>query len=177
MRKNLTGKTVLIFAILLVFFFGIFGIPKGVGPSAWKAALTSRIHLGLDLKGGTHLVLQVMVEEAVSAVTDNDVARIESDLRQGGFAAKSVLKPDPKQPEVIQIQGTPADHGGDVRNLLDTRYGDQYTVAEGANNTWTLTMKQAEVESTESRALQQAIETIRARIDSLGVSEPTIQEY
>ena len=77
MRKNLTGKTVLIFAILLVFFFGIFGIPKGVGPSAWKAALTNRIHLGLDLKGGTHLVLQVMVDEAVGAVTDNDVARIE----------------------------------------------------------------------------------------------------
>ena len=57
-----------------------------------------------------------------------------SDLRQGGFAARSVLKPDPKRPEVIQIQGTPPDRGGDVRNLLDTRYGDQYTIAEGAND-------------------------------------------
>ncbi len=177
MRKNLTGKTVLIFAILLVFFFGIFGIPKGVGPSAWKAALTDRIHLGLDLKGGTHLVLQVMVDEAVGAVTDNDVARIGSDLRQGGFAARSVLKPDPKRPEVIQIQGTPPDRGGDVRNLLETRYGDQYTIAEGANDMWTLTMKPTEVASTEDHALQQAIEVIRQRIDQLGVTEPTIQEY
>ncbi len=102
-------KTLLIVAVLLVFVFGIFGIPKGIGPSAWKTALTDRIHLGLDLKGGIHLVLQVMVNEAVSAETDNAVARIQADLQQGGFPARSVLKPDPKRPELIEIQGTPPD--------------------------------------------------------------------
>ena len=76
-------KTLLIVAVLLVFVFGIFGIPKGVGPSAWKNALTDRIHLGLDLKGGIHLVLQVMVQEAVGAETDNAVARVQADLQQG----------------------------------------------------------------------------------------------
>ncbi len=100
-------KTLLIVAVLLVFVFGIFGIPKGIGLSAWKTALTDRIHLGLDLKGGIHLVLQVMVQEAVSAETDNAVARVQADLQQGGFPARSVLKPDPKKPELIQIQGTP----------------------------------------------------------------------
>lgn len=177
MRKNLVGKTALILAVLLVFFFGIFGIPRGVSPNAWKTALSDRIHLGLDLKGGTHLVLQVMVDEALSSVTDNDVARIQSDLRQAGFSAQSVLKPDPKQPQVIQIQGTPADRVGDVRSLLDSRYSNRYLVSAGANNSWTLTMKPTEVQSIEQHALQQAIETIRARVDSLGVSEPTIQEY
>ena len=47
-------KTILILAILLVFVYGIFGIPNGISPSAWKTALTDRIHLGLDLKGGIH---------------------------------------------------------------------------------------------------------------------------
>src|ERR1700683_2303822 len=98
-------KTLLIVAILLVFVYGIFGIPKGIGLNAWKTALTDRIHLGLDLKGGIHLVLQVMAEEAGGAETDNAVGRVKADLQQGGFAAHSVLKPDPKQPEVIQIQG------------------------------------------------------------------------
>ena len=102
-------KTLLIVAVLLVFVFGIFGIPKGFGPSAWKTALTDRIHLGLDLKGGIHLVLQVMVQEAVSGETDNAVARVQADLQQAGFTARSVLKPDPKRPELIQVQGTPAD--------------------------------------------------------------------
>ncbi len=116
MRKNLTGKTFLIVAVLLVFFYGIFGIPKGIGLDAWKDALTNHIHLGLDLKGGIHLVLQVMVQEAVGAVTDNDVARLQTDLHQAGLSAQSVFKPDPaKQPQVIEIQGTPPDRVGDVR--------------------------------------------------------------
>jgi preprotein translocase subunit SecD len=170
-------KTLFILAVLLVFVYGIFGIPKGVGLSAWKTALTDRIHLGLDLKGGIHLVLQVMVDEAVSAETDNAVARVQADLQQGGFPAQSVLKPDPKQPQIIEIRGTPADKGSDVRNLLDTRYGTQYTLSSGPNNSWTLTMKQAEVQTIEQHALQQAIDTIRTRIDNLGVAEPTIQEY
>ncbi len=170
-------KTILILAVLLVFVYGIFGIPKGIGPDAWKAALTDRIHLGLDLKGGTHLVLQVMVDEALSTVTDTDVARIQADLQQGGFAARSVLKPDPKQPGFIQVLGTPADHSGDVRNLLDSHYGTQYTVSSAPNNSWTLTMKPTELQATEQKVLQQAIDTIRTRVDSLGVTEPTIQEY
>jgi preprotein translocase subunit SecD len=170
-------KTLFILAVLLVFVYGIFGIPKGVGLSAWKTALTDRIHLGLDLKGGIHLVLQVMVDEAVSAETDNATARIQTDLQQGGFAAQSVFKPDPKQPQIIQVNGTPAAKASDVRNLLDTRYGTQYTVSSGPNNSWTLTMKQAEVQSIQQRALQQSIDTIRTRVDSLGNFEPVIQEY
>jgi preprotein translocase subunit SecD len=170
-------KTLLIVAVLLVFVFGIFGIPKGIGPSAWKTALTDRIHLGLDLKGGIHLVLQVMVNEAVSAETDNAVARIQADLQQGGFPARSVLKPDTKRPELIEIQGTPADKSSDVRNLLDSRYGAQYTVSSEANNGWTLTLKPTEVQSIQERAVQQSIDTIRTRINALGVTEPTIQEY
>ncbi len=170
-------KTILILAILLVFVFGIFGIPKGIGPDAWKTALTDRIHLGLDLKGGTHLVLQVMVDEALNAVTDTDVARVQADLQQGGFAARSVLKPDPKQPGLIQVLGTPADRSGDVRNLLDSRYSTQYTVSSAPNNSWTLTMKPTEIQTTQQKVVQQAIDTIRTRVDTLGVTEPTIQEY
>jgi preprotein translocase subunit SecD len=176
MRKNLTGKTILIVAILLVFFFGIFGIPGGLSLQAWKEALTNRIHLGLDLKGGTHLVLQVMVDEAVGDVTDNDVQRLQADLKQAGLSGQA-FKPDPKQPAVVTVQGTPPDRTGDVRGLLDSRYGNQYTVALGSNNSWTLTMKSTEVQTIEKHALDNSIETIDARVNSLGVTEPTIQEY
>jgi preprotein translocase subunit SecD len=170
-------RTLFIVAVLLVFVFGIFGVPKGIGPSAWKTAFTDRIRLGLDLKGGIHLVLQVMVQEAVSAETDNAAARLQTDLQQGGFPARSVVKPDPKHPELIQIQGTPPDRVADVRSLLDSRYGAQYTVASAPNNGWTLTMKQTEVQTIEERAVTQSIDTIRTRINALGVTEPTIQEY
>ncbi len=59
MNKNLGWKLGLVFATLLFFLFGIFGIPKGFSGRSLLTSLQDRIHLGLDLKGGTHLILQV----------------------------------------------------------------------------------------------------------------------
>ena len=60
MNKNLLWKTVLIVGILIVFVFGIFGIPKSLSGDGLLTAMTERIHLGLDLRGGTHLILIVL---------------------------------------------------------------------------------------------------------------------
>ncbi len=176
MRKNLTQKTILIFAVLIVFIFGIFGIPKGVSGTALKDAILQRINLGLDLKGGTHLILQVMVEEAVNAATTNDAAHIQTDLQQNGITVGSVI-PDSSHPETIVISGAPADRSGDIRYVLNQRYSNQYDIASGLNNTFTLTMKPSAVADLKKRTVEQAIEVIRTRVDSLGVSEPVIQEY
>jgi preprotein translocase subunit SecD len=177
MRKNLTTKTIAIFAILIFFVIGIIGIPHGFSGTAVKDSILDRIHLGLDLKGGTHLILQVMVDEAVGIATDSDAAHIQQDLQQNGVTVGSVTKPDPNHPETIQITGAPADRGSDVRSVLESKYGTQYDISSGANNTWTLTMKPTAVAEIKKRALEQAIEVIRTRVDSLGVSEPVIQEY
>ena len=66
MRKNLTQKTILIVAVLIVFVFGIFGLPKGVSGTALKQAILDRIHLGLDLKG----VTDRLVVEGVRSFAD-----------------------------------------------------------------------------------------------------------
>ncbi|HET9086801.1 MAG TPA: protein translocase subunit SecD, partial [Acidobacteriaceae bacterium] len=178
MRNNLKGKTILIVAVLLVFVAGILGLPNGVSPAALKQAITDRIHLGLDLSGGTHLILQVMVQEAVGTTSDNDMARIQADLQQAGAAGATAVKPHPKsQPQVIKITGVPLDKENAVRSALDTHYATQYDIASGAENGYTLTMKPAVVTDIEQRALKQSIETIRDRIDRLGVNEPVIEEY
>ena len=81
MRKNLLPKTLFIIAVLLIFVYAIFfGTDPDKAITAWKqggfkAAIQQNIHLGLDLKGGTHLILQVQVQDAVNAETDNTVAR------------------------------------------------------------------------------------------------------
>jgi preprotein translocase subunit SecD len=178
MRKNLTGKTILIVAFLLVCIAGIIGIPNGFSGAAFQQSLKDRIHLGLDLSGGTHLILQVMVQEAVGATSDSDLARIESDLQQAGATGAVATKPDAKnQPDVIHITGVNPDKDGAVRSSLEDHYGPQYTIASGADNSYTLTMKPAVVTDLEQRALAQSIDTIRQRIDNLGVSEPVIEEY
>ena len=73
MNKNLLSKLALIVGILIVFLFGIFGIPQSFSGQGLLTAMTNRIHLGLDLRGGTHLILQVQVNDAVNIDSDNAV--------------------------------------------------------------------------------------------------------
>ncbi len=105
MGKNLTGKAAFIVGVLLVFVFGFIGIPKG----GLKQSILNRIHLGLDLKGGTHLVLQVHVDEAVTSSTDRDVVRLQTDLQKVGITGATVGKTDPANPETIVVTGIPPD--------------------------------------------------------------------
>jgi preprotein translocase subunit SecD len=177
MTKNLTPKIILIFAVLLFFLFGIFGIPQSFTPAGLLAALQSRIHLGLDLKGGTHLILQVQVNDAVNAETDRAVERLKDDLKSHNINYAEITKPNPVQnPELISLKGIPPESSNELRTLVADRLQD-YDLASGADNSWTLQLKPATVKDIKGKAVQQAIETIRNRIDSLGVSEPVIQEH
>jgi preprotein translocase subunit SecD len=178
MKKNLNGKIALIFAVLLVCIYGIIGIPSGFSGKALTDALTKRIHLGLDLRGGAHLILQVVVSEAVSAETDNMVGVIQQDLRKAHQTFGQIYKPDPtKRPQVVRIDGIAPASASAVRSTLDAKYSNEYDVAGGSDNSFTLTMKPTVQSQLETKTVQQAIETIRDRVDSLGVSEPVIQEY
>ncbi|NYF78780.1 protein translocase subunit SecD [Granulicella arctica] len=173
MGKNLAGKTASIIAILVVACFGFVGIPHG----SLKESIRRNIHLGLDLKGGVHLVLQVKVAEAVSGQTDNDVARLEADLEKAGIVGASVGKLDPTHLDTITISGTPLAKSSDVRSVLADNSYATYAVASNPDGSWKLTMKPSAVKDIEARALETSIETISERINKLGVSEPTVQQY
>ena len=177
MNKNLTPKIILIIAVLLVFLFGIFGIPKSFTPAGLLAAMQERIHLGLDLKGGTHLILQVQVNDAVNAETDRAVERLKDDLKSRNVNYGEITKPNPQQsPELIVIKGVPPESTNELRSLVADRLAD-YELASGPENSWTVQLKPAAVKDIRTKAVAQAIETIRNRIDQLGVSEPVIQEH
>jgi len=178
MKKNLKNQIALILAFLLVCLYGIFGIPQEFSGRAILDAMTKRIHLGLDLQGGVHLILQVQVAEAVSDETDSTVARVKEDLKTANFSYSQVFKPDPNKPELVEVDGTPAAKASDVRSLLDEKFSNEYDVAGGAgDNSFTLTMKPLVERSLAEKTVQQAIETIRERVDTLGVSEPLIAPY
>jgi preprotein translocase subunit SecD len=178
MKKDLTGKTLLIVVVLVICVWGIIGVPSGLSGKALMEAIGNRIHLGLDLRGGAHLILQVVVKEAVGAETDNTVTRIQQDMRAANLSFTQVFKPDPDKPEAIRIEGTAPGSSSAVRALLEgTKYSNEYDLNSGDENTWTLTMKPLVEKALEEKTVQQAIEAIRDRVDALGVSEPQIQEY
>jgi preprotein translocase subunit SecD len=177
MNKNLRWKVIVIVVTMLVFLFGIFGVPKSWSGQGLVAAMTDRIHLGLDLKGGTHLILQVQVNDAVNADSDRAMERLKDDLRSRKIAYADVNKPDPANaPDKIVVKGVPPEGTSDFRSLATDRL-PEYDANSGAENSWVLTMKPQNLSDLKNRAVSQAIETIRNRIDKLGVSEPVIQEH
>jgi preprotein translocase subunit SecD len=173
MGKNLAGKTAFIVAVLVVFVYGIFGIPKG----GLKQAITNRIHLGLDLKGGTHLVLEVHVNEAIASAADRDAVRLTSDLQAAGIPGVTAARSDPSKPNTIVVAGIPAGKLTDARGVFNGVNYNAYDVATAADGTTTLTMKQSAANDLATRTLDTSIETIRERVDKLGVTEPVIQKY
>ena len=177
MNKNLLAKTILIIAVLVIFLFGIIGIPSSISAQGLLASLQQRIHLGLDLKGGTHLILQVQVNDAINADTDRTVERLKDELKKANVAFGEISKPDPQQhPELIAIKGVPPESSSELRHIISDKF-PEYDLTSGAENTWTVAMKSSVATDTRKKAVQQAIETIRNRIDQLGVSEPVIQEH
>src|ERR1700728_3666984 len=82
MNSQLRWKFIFIAAVILFCIYGLVGVPTF--PTSWaqlKQNLSDRIKLGLDLKGGSHLVLQVQVEEAVGQKCDQAVDDLHKQIR------------------------------------------------------------------------------------------------
>ena len=160
MDKNLKIKTAAIIAILLVFCYGFLGIPGGLSPTSLKQALADHIKLGLDLKGGTHLVLVVHVEEAVGSATDRDVQRISDDLQKtAGVSGAQVHKLDPvNHPDTITVSGFPATKASDVRSVLTGNDYANYDVTSQSDGSEKVTMKPTAIRDLEATTLQHTIE-------------------
>ena len=153
------------------------GVPNNWSGHGLLAAIQQRIHLGLDLKGGTHLILQVQVDDAVKVDSDNAIERLKQDLRTHKINYTEITQPDPaNNPDEIVLKGVPPESSSDLRSIVSERL-PEYNLASGAENSWTISMKPQALAELKNRAVTQAIETIRNRIDQLGVTEPVIQEH
>jgi preprotein translocase subunit SecD len=143
-------------------------------PSWWSGILPSdRIHLGLDLQGGSHLILTVKVDKAI----ENNIERVRGDLtnilRERGVSGASVER----QGTQIQLK-FPAASADRVRGILKSDFANLTEVKSqtsgGATDVF-LTLSKDELRSLRDYAVDQSLETIRNRIDQFGVSEPIIQ--
>jgi preprotein translocase subunit SecD len=144
-------------------------------PSWWSSILpTDRIHLGLDLQGGSHLVLEVKVDKAI----ENNVERSKTDLtnvfRDRGISGVSV---DRVQGTQLQLK-VPAPSVERVRGLLKSDFPNLSVVntqTSGGSTEFFLALSKEELRALRDYAVDQSLETIRNRIDQFGVSEPIIQ--
>jgi preprotein translocase subunit SecD len=177
MNRNLLWKLLFIVGTVLFFLFGIFGIPSSLTGAGLSAAVADHIHLGLDLSGGTHLILQVHVNDAVSLDAQNAIEILKQQLKNLKIDYSDISQPDAaNNPDHIVLKGIAPGARNDLLNIV-REHLPEYDVTGGAQDTWNVSMKPTNLDDTKKRAVTQAIETIRKRVDALGVSEPTIAEH
>src|ERR1041385_1260918 len=125
MKKNLNARTITIVVTILLCVYGIIGFPTS------KAALVQNfkdnIRLGLDLKGGSHLVLQVKVQDAVKADADQTIEHLKEDLKKqnitwADLADNEVQSIADADKIAISIKGIPATQSSAFRSLISERY-------------------------------------------------------
>jgi preprotein translocase subunit SecD len=175
MRRGVAVRLALFMVATLVAL--VYLTPTFVGnpPSWWSSVLpTDRIHLGLDLQGGSHLVLEVKVDKAI----ENNVERSKTDLtnvfRDRGISGVSV---DRVQGTQLQLR-VPASSVERVRALLKSDFPNLTVIntqTSGGSTEFFLTLSKEEMRALRDYAVDQSLETIRNRIDQFGVSEPIIQ--
>jgi preprotein translocase subunit SecD len=131
-----------------------------------------KINLGLDLRGGMHLVLQVHTEDALRAETDGDMARIAQVVKENA-QGKLEIKPKRTGDSRFVVPGLTPDSKVSVVDAAKSVLS-RFSRSEQAESI-TFDMLPGEVSKLRDQSVQQAVQTIRNRIDAYGVAEPVIQ--
>lgn len=181
-------KTVVIVAVVLACLFGIIGYPKFVGGIGFptslaqlEANLTHNIHLGLDLKGGSHLVLQVQVQDAAKTEADQTIDGLRDAVKSAGISVAGMDHTDPQtlaQTDSIQIniQGVDPAKTRQFRNLVADKFPD-WTLTPVNSTDYRMNMKPSALVDLKRNTVTQERETIERRVNALGLAETTVQDY
>ena len=173
--KKLRGRLFLLFVVTVVSvilalpsFPGLFqSLPDGV-----KRILSHRgLSLGLDLQGGIHLVLEVEEERAVEIAVDRIRKAAEDLLKDKAIMVEGVRREGSK---LIVITLQQEADGEKVRTLLDEAFPN-FESQHPSGTRLVYELRSTEVERIKTSAINQALETLRNRIDEFGVAEPLIQ--
>ncbi len=176
--KHLRIKFFFILAVILVCLYGIIGLPRS------KAELIANwhnnIHLGLDLRGGTYLVVQVQQQDAFNAQAGLDADRLKAAAAQAGVQFSGVDVDEAKDlntavKAAILIKGVPATQAGTLRGVVNDKFAQWLMTPVNATD-YRLTMRPSESLAMWQRVLAQTKNTLDKKINALGLSEATVQQ-
>jgi len=175
MKSNLKWRALSILLIILFCVYYLVGLPDFPKSFAqMKDNFGHQIKLGLDLQGGTHLILQVQVQEAIAQETDQTVDRLTNELRNKNIHYDEVRRADDTHVLVRNIDPAQLSQ---FRDLVSAQYANVWdlTPTPGDPSGYTLTLRAAAIAQIKDSTMTQSVETIERRINLLGLTEPTIQ--
>jgi preprotein translocase subunit SecD len=154
--KNLQWKVLLVLALAAISIYGILPLQK-------------KIKLGLDLKGGIHLVAEVKVDEALAGYTDRFIETLKGEMNQKGVPFKNVIR---QSNTSFVVEGIAVDKQANLRKIVEN-YGEWDLAFSGDRAMGAL--RQAVINNRSEQAVNQAIKIIRERVNTFGVTEPVVQ--
>ncbi len=159
MYRNLKWKFLFIFVV--------------IGSMIWLAyPLSEKINLGLDLKGGMHLVLEVETEKAVETIAERYASNIKDVLKKKDIDFHSVQKDKDNNIIIVLLEARDLTPIEDIMNDYPSLERRDF---EKSGLRLTYSLSDEKIKRTKDNAVDQALETIRNRVDQFGVAEPTIQ--
>jgi len=173
MNSQLKWKFIFILLVILLCIFGVVGLPAFPTSAArLKENLADRIRLGLDLKGGSHLVLQVQVDEAIGQRCDQTVDQLNKQLHEKNINVGEIRRASDTQILVLNVDPSTS---AAFRDLVTNQF-QEWSIAPAAGevNGYRLDLKPSVVAELKKQAMDQSLETITRRINDLGLTEPTI---
>jgi preprotein translocase subunit SecD len=167
--KNISWRAILVIAVTIVAIVYILpSFKSGIWPH-------KKINLGLDLQGGMHLSLEVKTEKAVESTLDRICQELNDMMRKERIRIQAPVSRN-KQQLTLQIKGRKEIDKFDQlmdKEFKELRFASRTETNETLNIT--LDLPPDEVKNIKKSAVDQALETIRNRIDQFGVSEPDIR--
>lgn len=178
MDKNLKTKAIVIVATILICIYGIIGLPKS--KTELERNIAESIKLGLDLRGGSQLVLQVQVQDAFKADADQNIERLKDELQKAAIPYASIDRNDPatiEEADTIQIdiKGVPVDKTSAIREILTQKFS-AWQMASAGSDGYRLTMANTESLAMRRDTVTRSMRTIEQRINGLGLAEATVQQ-
>jgi len=178
MYKNLKYKAAFIALVTVACFYLVIGLPKS--KEELVANFRKNIRLGLDLRGGSHLVLQVQVQDAFKAEADLVIENLKERMTGAGISFSSLDRNDPKSLEEadriqVSVKGVPLDKTGPFRTLINDNFPTWVLTAENQTD-YRLNIRPSEALALRRETVVRSINTIEKRINALGLTEPTVQQ-
>jgi preprotein translocase subunit SecD len=174
--KKVGGRLTLLALVVVVsviFFIPSYQPLYQALPDWLKKVMPSKgITLGLDLQGGIHLVMEVDEDRAVEIAVDRSVVSLQDVLVEKKIPVESVTRTGPTQ---VTIQFQNAELKAQIQKMIDDYPTFSEPESAGSANRLVWELRGIEVKRIKDSAINQALETIRNRIDQFGVAEPMVQ--
>jgi preprotein translocase subunit SecD len=131
---------------------------------------SQKVKLGLDLRGGVHLVLRVQTDQALRLETQQTAEQLRLVLEK----QKIPVKVATETPTRFRVEGVPSARDGEFRAAADTEVSASYDRVSRSAGTYAFQMKPNIVQQRRRETVQQSVQTIERRVNELGVTEPTV---